>query len=166
MMSEIGESLVAAWYQYVEHMDLVLEGTRLERQGELDVLAIDKTRVVGAEVATHIGHLDYGGYETTVSRISSKIQRAGRFLKHTFPAHSATVSFWSPVVPSGLYDRLQRIERVDLVVNGEYTRRIQELVDCARGTRAQTSSDAFRLLQILTHTRGPVRLRPEPHQPD
>jgi hypothetical protein len=33
-VAEIGETLVAAWYQYIDKCDLVVEGVRLPGQGE------------------------------------------------------------------------------------------------------------------------------------
>lgn len=159
-MTEIGEQLVAAWYQYIAGMTLVVESVRLEEQGELDVLAVDGTRVIGAEVATHVLDLNYGGYERTAVRVEAKVQRAHAFLERAFPTLERSVTFWAPRVPPGLASRLAAIPRVEPVVNDEYTRRVQELVDHARRNTAQTSNDAFRLLQVLTHVRGGLTLSP------
>lgn len=47
---------------------------------------------------------------------------------------------------------------VELVINDEYSRRVQELVAHARVDASATSNDAYRLLQILTHTKGRLDL--------
>ena len=161
-MSEIGETLVAGWYQYVDACDLVVEGVRLPKQGELDVLAVAGRRVVAAEVATHILNLDYGGYETTVQRVIKKVARADSFLAVNFPEHDRRVAFWSPRVPSGLARQLTAVADIELVINDDYSRRIQELILHARTDASATSNDAYRLLQILTHTKDRLDLAPRP----
>jgi hypothetical protein len=153
LVAEIGETLVAAWYQYVDRCDLVVEGVRLPAQGELDVLAVAGRRVVAAEVATHILGLDYGGYMPTVRRVTEKVARAASFLEANFPEHERDVAFWSPRVPSGLMQQLAGISDVEFVVNDEYSRRLQNLIERARSDAAATSNSAYRLLQILTHAR-------------
>jgi Holliday junction resolvase-like predicted endonuclease len=157
-VAEIGETLVAAWYQYVDEYELVVEGVRLPRQGELDVLAVAGRRVIAAEVATHILNLDYGGYHTTERRVADKVERAASFLATNFPEHERHVAFWSPRVPSGLAQRLTNVAGVELVINDEYTRRLQQLVSRAASDPGATSNSAYRVLQVLTHVKGRLEL--------
>ena len=157
-MAEIGETLVAAWYQYIDNCDLVVEGVRLPGQGELDVLAVAGRRVVAAEVATHILNLGYGGYDSTVRRVTEKSARAAAFLQANFPEHERRVAFWSPRVPSGLTQQLTLVADLELVINDEYSWRLQDLIGRARSDAAATSNSAYRLLQILTHAKGGLEL--------
>lgn len=62
--------------------------------------------------------------------------------------------FWSPVVPVGyLTEELPKIEGLELVINGEYKRRVEELRQLARSTAHDAGNDFFRMLQILEHLR-------------
>lgn len=110
-MSEIGETLVAAWYRYIDGLELVVEGVRLRDQG-VDVLAVGTGRAVACEVATHILGLDYGGYAKTATKVADKVLRARAFLEATFPTfpeHERLAAFWTPRVPSGLTTLLSAI---------------------------------------------------------
>ncbi len=60
---------------------------------------------------------------------------------------------WSPVVPKGLGKRLDEIEGLELIINDEYTRRVDELRKRARIVTYDVGNPAFRLLQILEHAR-------------
>lgn len=161
-MTEIGETLVAAWYQYIGGGELVVEGVRLPDQGELDVLCVSGRSVVAAEVATHVLSLNYGGYGRTVRKVTEKAARARQYLKKNFPEHTPQVAFWSPRVPAGLVELLGAVSNLELVVNHEYGHRLQQLIDHAAANPGQTSNAAYRMLQILTHARGGLRLRPGP----
>lgn len=76
------------------------------------------------------------------------------------------LQFWSPVVPEGILtnglDELQqRFEnkygvKIDLVINGEYTSRVNKLRQRASETKKSYDEPAFRFLQILEHLREPV----------
>ena len=156
-MAEIGETLVAAWYQYIDNCDLVVEGVRLPGQGELDVLAVAGRRVVAAEVATHILNLDYGGFDRELRR-ELLSARAAVFLQANFPEHERRVAFWSPRVPSGLTQQLALVADRELVINDEYSWRLQDLIGRARSDAVATSNSAYRLLQILTHAKGGLEL--------
>ena len=47
---------------------------------------------------------------------------------------------------------------LELVINDEYSRRLQDLIGRARSDAAATSNSAYRLLQILTHAKGGLEL--------
>jgi hypothetical protein len=43
---------------------------------------------------------------------------------------------------------------LEFVINEDYTERVRELVEHARGNMSATSEPAYRMLQIMTHLRG------------
>jgi hypothetical protein len=62
--------------------------------------------------------------------------------------------FWSPVVPIGyLTKHLAKIEGLELIINGEYSRRVDELRSIARKEAQGVGNDFFRSLQILERLR-------------
>jgi hypothetical protein len=101
-----------------------------------------------------------------VTRIRAKVGRARDFATATFPDEPHRYEIWSPIAPSGLVSRFADLEEefssaeLDLrfVVNQDYTQRVQELIEHARGSAKATSEPAYRLLQILTWARGDLRL--------
>ncbi|MFI4959360.1 MAG: hypothetical protein ACHP7C_09405 [Lysobacterales bacterium] len=61
---------------------------------------------------------------------------------------------WSPVVPKGFVTAgLAQLPDLQLVINGEYKRRIGELQKLAATTTHDARNPVFRLLQILEHLR-------------
>ena len=62
--------------------------------------------------------------------------------------------FWSPVVREGrITKELSQIEGLQIIVNADYTERIQGLKDRARLTTRDTGNPFFRVLQVLVHRR-------------
>ena len=58
--------------------------------------------------------------------------------------------FWSPYVPRGYVTReLCKIGGLTLVINGEYKRRVELLLDKARKEKQDTGNPVFRVFQIL-----------------
>jgi hypothetical protein len=136
-------------------------------QGEIDVigLRLSQPRVVWfAEVTTHILGMQYGAKkENTVQKLRDKLDRAKDFAEATFPEDIHRYEVWSPVVSKGwLTDAMQVMEQeyndasldVHFVINAEYTKRMQALVDKARTDSRATSEPAYRLLQVLTRLKG------------
>lgn len=60
--------------------------------------------------------------------------------------------FWSPVVPVGAVTK-GLAETRPRIINGEYKRRINELLALAEATTHDARNPVFRVLQILTHLR-------------
>ena len=162
MLTDVGEFLVGAYLQLCEECDVVDYNVRppgggLEGLGELDVLGFNfssKTAFL-CEVTTHIGGLLYVNNRETVARIGRKHERqrayASRYLS-MFP--DVRYQFWSPVVPRGyITENLAKIDGLELVINTEYTRRIEELQALAQRTQHDTRNPVFRVLQILGHLR-------------
>lgn len=169
---DIGENLVGSYLRYVEGCPFVVYNTQVPGiQGEIDVTGMKiapAREVVFCEVTTHIRGTLYGsGYDDTIAKIRDKIERARGFAQSTMADWAHRYEIWSPVVPVGkLTDGFAELETiysddqvdVTFVINGGYTQRIQRLIDSARSDPSATSEPAYRLLQVLTHLRGELRV--------
>jgi hypothetical protein len=156
---EIGESLVGAYLEHIRECQVVVYNTHLsDEQGELDVIGI-KTLSTGkqeiwlVEAATHILGLDYGGQAKSVKKIQAKRDRALKFAQQLFKGATLHFEIWSPIVSSGIVDKLNKLSIV-LVANAEYTDRVNELALHASKSTKTTGNDTYRTLQLLTHLRG------------
>ncbi len=157
MAAEIGEYLVGAYLKLIDGCDFVDYNVRTPGGGlaglnELDVVGLHfKTETAYlCEVTTHVAGLLYGnkGNAETVERVAKKYERqqayATQFLDN-FRYHR--FMFWSPVVPRGyMTERLEQIPGLELVINSEYKRRVQILLDKAR---REKQDPVFRTFQIL-----------------
>jgi hypothetical protein len=155
---DVGESLVGAYMRQVRGCHTIAFNTFLPHgQGELDVVGVANgqagVEVWMAEVAIHLDSLNYGGYVKTVDKVSQKVRAAREYAEQVYRDVTPTVEFWSPVVPAGLVSALASVE-VDLIVNAEFTARVNELASRAKGHTKMTGDDAYRFLQLLTHLRG------------
>lgn len=153
-MYEMGELLVGAYLKLRRGCSFVLynqrpEGGGMEGLGELDVVGISEKTVYLCEVTTHILSMD----QTAAGRIEAKFARQKAFAERHFKGQTTVFEVWSPVVPSGIVNRLSAVKGLTLVANEVYSARVWELAELAREYTAQTGNDAFRLLQILTHLR-------------
>lgn len=166
MTEDIGESLVGAYFRYVERCEFVLFNTFLPGvQGEIDVIGIRLGRprdVYFAEVTTHLEGMTYGGNRSTVEKVRSKLLRAEAFAEDRFAGDNHHFSVWSPRVPKGAMTAEfatmsaafeARGERLSFVINREYGDRIEELIKVAKSNKRATSDPAFRLLQVLSIVR-------------
>lgn len=163
MLTDVGEFLVGAHLQLTEECDVVDYNVRppgggLDGLGELDVLGFNfKTNTVFVcEVTTHIRGVLYKNNQETVARITRKHQRqkdyAGRFLKNF---GSIRYQFWSPVVPTGyITEHLQRLDTLELIINGAYADRVRALQELAKRETHDARNPVFRMFQILGHLRG------------
>jgi len=162
MLTDVGEYIVGAYLQLCMNCDVVDYNVRppgggLEGLEELDVIGLDfKTNTAYlCEVTTHIRGILYKNNQETVRRIAKKHDRqrryAGRYLENF--AH-ARFMLWSPVVPRGYVTKeLAQIEGLELIVNGEYKRRVDELRGLARKSAHDARNPFFRMLQIVEHLR-------------
>jgi len=166
MPTDIGEYAVGAYLRLVEKCDFVDYNVRTLGGGrdglnELDVLGLNfQTKVAYVcEVTTHICGTLYSDYPETVRRIRKKFEWQITFAERHLPNfETICYQFWSPVVPKGtLTTALTQIEKVgrrlELIINGEYKRRIQELRKLAKKETRNTQNPVFRVLQILEHLR-------------
>ncbi len=163
MRPEVGEELVGAYLKVIEGCDVVSYNARPPGGGiqgleELDVVGLrfrDNTAFL-CEVTTHIGGLLYKDNRTTVDRIKAKHARQKKYARRELKSFGTKCfQFWSPNVPKGYITRnLAELEPgLELVINGEYARRVGQLREVARARKNNEGNDAFRLLQILEHLR-------------
>jgi len=162
MLTDVGEYIVGAYLRLKLDCDFVDYNVRrpgggLQGLEELDVLGLDFRHRCAylCEVTTHIGGLLYGDNQTTIKKVTWKFQRQRQYADDHLPHFTERhFMFWSPVVPRGyLTEHLQQIAGLELIINGEYKRRIQELREIAANTTHDARNPFFRILQILEHLR-------------
>lgn len=158
MKTDVGEYIVGAYLKIIKECTVVdynvrFPGGGLKGLNELDVIGLDFKRKAAylCEVTTHIRGVLYKDNKTTVEKIRSKhdVQKeyAEAFLTD-FP--SKVYMFWSPVVPKGfITEELQLINSLELMINQEYTRCIDELREKAKVMTNDAGNPFFRMLQIL-----------------
>lgn len=151
-------------------------------QTVVDVLGVESSSkeqtVHACEVVTHIGGLlysgqphtdrwsDFGGvgYQNTLERLWDKFDRDYNLVREVFDdADEYVLQLWSPVVPRGkLTDGLAELQtqfeaehdvEIELVINGEYKSRVNEIRQRASETTESYDEPAFRFFQILEHLR-------------
>lgn len=138
--------------------------------------------VYTCEVVTHIDGLHYSGapntdrweeygnddYQHTLERLWRKFSTDRKYVMELFDsADSYVFQFWSPVVRgnrdekyllTGLYDLADEFKEetdaeLELVINEEYSERIEALRRRAGQTEKDYGELGFRILQILEHLR-------------
>ncbi len=161
MLTDIGEYLVGGYLQLKLDCDVVDYNVRppgggLEGLEELDVIGLNlKTnQAYICEVTTHIRGLLYVNNQTTVERITKKHERQKRYGSTYLKNFTCEYMFWSPVVPVGFITQgLSNLPDLNLIINGEYKKRIEELKHHAANTTHDARNPVFRVLQILEHLR-------------
>ena len=159
MPTEVGEYLVGAYLKLIEKCDVVDYNVRepgggLKGLNELDVVGFRfaTNTIYLCEATTHVTGLLYGsGNAETVARIRRKHENqrayADRFLTQF---ENKQFMFWSPYVPIGyLTEHLEQIEGLELIINGEYKRRVEDMLDLAKTSTQDTGNQVFRVFQIL-----------------
>ena len=157
MATEMGEYLVGAYLKLIEGCDFVDYSVREPGGGliglnELDVVGIHfkKRTAFLCEVTTHIRGLLYKDNRETIRRIAYKHQNQRDYANSRLAEFQPVFMFWSPYVPKGyVTDHLADIPGLELVINAEYKRRVNELQQKAIKERQDTGNPAFRMLQIL-----------------
>lgn len=162
LLTDVGEFLVGAYLQLEAECDVVDYNVRppgggLGGLGELDVVGFNfKTNTAFiCEVTTHIRGLLYKNNRETVVRIRRKHERqrqyAGKYLSNFKTIH---YQFWSPVVPKGyITEHLAEIGTLELIINGEYKKRVLALQSLAAKETHDARNPVFRVLQVLEHLR-------------
>ena len=161
MPADFGEELVGAYLTEVARCDFVAYNVRPSGGGvrgldELDVIGLDHERKVAylCEVVTHLHGYRFGG---STSAAVERVRRKHELQKHysrRLHGFRPRYMFWSPRVAVGpLSEGLGRIQGLELVINEDYSQRIEELREEAGKDPRPTSNSAFRLLQILEHLR-------------
>ena len=162
MKTEIGEQIVGAYLKlccacaFVDY-NVRPPGGGLKGLAELDVvgLDLDSKRAYLCEVTTHICGLQYGTLPNTIKRVRDKHARQRRYASEYLTAFSDIhFMFWSPVVPVGyLTEGLSKIGGLELVINANYARCVDELRKLAHSVTHDVGNDFFRSLQILERLR-------------
>jgi hypothetical protein len=161
VLTDIGEYIVGAYLSLKLECDIVDYNVRppgggLEGLEEMDVIGINlkSHRAYLCEVTTHIRGLLYKDNPTTLERIAKKHARQKRYGAKYLENFQCEYMLWSPVVPVGfITEGLSHMPDLQLVINGEYKRRIEELRVLARTTTHDARNPVFRVLQILEHLR-------------
>ncbi len=161
MLTDVGEYLVGAYLQLVLGCDVVDYNARPPGGGmggleEIDVIGLDlrSHRAYLCEVTTHIRGVLYGDNQTTVERIAKKHERQKRYGSQCLENFECEYMFWSPVVPIGFITKhLAELKDLQLIINGEYKKRIGELRALAAETTHDARNPVFRVFQILEHLR-------------
>ncbi|MCI4352698.1 MAG: hypothetical protein L3K14_04840 [Thermoplasmata archaeon] len=161
-MAEVGEELVGAYLTEVLGCDHALYNVRSPGGGvrgldELDVVGLDfrHKKAYLCEVSTHLQGYRLKSPRAAVDRVRKKHNRQKRYAEEQLAAFPVReFMFWSPRVSVGVVTRgLEEIEGLQLIINGEYTSRMNELRKKAAHDVRPTSNSAFRLLQILENLR-------------
>lgn len=163
MNTEIGEYIVGAYLKIIDQCDFVDFNVRPPGGGktgqmEFDVLGLNfksKTAYL-CEVATHILGLHYGnGNQDTLDRIAKKHARQVEYSKQYLGIFDdIRYMLWSPYVPVGiLTEGLEKIPKLDLIINKKYTAKIDDLRKQALELTHDTGNPFFRSLQILARLR-------------
>ncbi|MDF1543551.1 MAG: hypothetical protein P1R58_00450 [bacterium] len=162
MNTDIGEFIVGAYLRLIEMCDFIDYNVRhpgggMKGLGELDVigLAFSSSTAYLCEVTTHLRGVLYKNNHETVERIGKKHGRQIEYAReHLANFKNVRYMFWSPVVPVGyVTEELGKIDNLELVINGEYTKRIEQLRQLAKKTTHDARNPFFRVLQILEHLR-------------
>lgn len=163
MKTEIGEYVVGAYLKIIDQCDFVDYNVRppgggKEGLAEFDVLGLNfkKSTCYLCEVTTHIRGFLYGkGNQDSVDRIKSKNQRQIKYARQYLKDFNNVVyMFWSPYVPEGfLTENLGKIKNLELVINKDYTAKIEKLKKEAKRITHDTGNPFFRTLQILERLR-------------
>jgi len=146
----------------------------------------DTQTVFACEVVTHMDGKLYSGdmpdpdrweefgnkdNQYSLEKLWTKFSNEHRYVKNTFEgADEYVFQFWSPVVSGWkrggyLINGLQKLAsdfeqetgcELELVINQDYTDRVNRLQDEAEGDTSDYGSPAFRFLQILENFKGVI----------
>lgn len=162
MKTDIGEYIVGAYLKLIYKCDVVDYNVKPPVDGlraleELDVIGLDFNNNIAylCEVTTHLGGTLYKNNAYTVTKINQKHTRQKKYAKKYLKQFKKHVfMFWSPICPVGyITENLEKIKDFQLIINFEYTKRIEELRKLAKETEKDTNNPFFRILQILERLR-------------
>jgi len=97
----------------------------------------------------------YKNNQETVARIRRKHIRQRQYAeKYLGNFKTIRYQFWSPVVPKGyITDHLAEIDALELIINGEYKKRVLALQAMAKRETHDARNPVFRVFQVLGHLR-------------
>lgn len=158
----MGEYLVGAYLKLICNCDFVEYNVRPPELGlkglqEFDIIGLNlktKTTYI-CEATTHIQGVLYGSYENTVKKIKQKYLNQKSYAKnHLGEFKYFHYMFWSPRVPIGkLSKALMEIDGLELIINENYTNKVDQLKQKAKVIKKDIGNPFFRTLQILAHLR-------------
>ena len=164
-MPEMGEYAVGAWLSLFGGCEAIVYNQKLNPKGirtnEVDVIGLvpSSRRVYLCEVATHLGGLHYsGGNPGTMKTVERKFHAMIRYASRTYRGWECTFMLWAPYVPKGILTEflkeLSEVHRnIEVVINGEYTKRVEQLRERAKGDQRDRGELFYRALQILENLR-------------
>lgn len=152
---------VGAYLKLIKKCDFIEYNARPPGGGlvglnELDVIGFDfKSKTVYlCEVTTHISGILYGdGNKSTVAKILAKHERQkGYGQQYLSDFNTKIYMFWSPNVAKGyITNELNTVSELQLIINDEYTKCVDELRELARKQTHESGNPFFRTSQILEH---------------
>jgi hypothetical protein len=161
MATEMGEYIVGAYLKFELGCGVVDYNARppgggLEGLGELDVIGFDfaQRRAYLCEVTTHLDGLHIGESSATITKITAKHKRQRTYAEQYLKDFAPHFMFWSPVVRSGLVTELEKIDGLELFINGKYSEAMGRLQARAKRSTSDANNPAFRVFQILGHMRN------------
>ncbi|MDO8469420.1 MAG: hypothetical protein Q7S84_00170 [bacterium] len=158
MKTEMGEYIVGAYLKEKKDCHFVIYNVHppvggLEGLGELDVVGLDLKKDVAylCEVTTHIQGLLYGTPKKTICKVKEKYSRQKDYAKKYLKQFKTQFfMLWSPVVSSReVLQGIKKIKGLELIINKDYARCIEELKSEAKKKTNNTGNPFFRTLQIL-----------------
>ena len=166
----VGEELVAAYLQHMLGCEFIQQNLyTVDSQGEIDVVGLNlKTkRVYICEVAIHLTtglQYTFAKRPNNVKKLTEKFSRDIEYSRKYLPEYEAHYMLLSPVVKArkgeSEYDQIKHLQQVqlniqekytetlELIINAEFAKRLNELRKEARKTTADLKSPVMRMLQI------------------
>ena len=166
----VGEEFVSAYLQQILGCDFTQQNLyTVDSQGEIDVVGLNlKTRSVYiCEVAIHLTtglQYTYAKRPNNIKKLTEKFSRDIVYTRTYLSDFKAHYMLWSPVVKSrkneSEYDQMKHLEQVhknihqefgeslQLIVNLEFSKRLEQLSKKACQTTADLKSPVMRMLQI------------------
>lgn len=155
MPTEAGEYIVGAYLQHIHGCGIILynvrpPGGKLEGLRELDVLGLNLPENKGylCEVTTHL----HGMRPQTLEKMPAKHEQQKKYAAAHLGGFGVRYMLWSPLVTDSQAEALRKIG-FEVVVNGDFTKAVDELKGIAKKTKHDTRNPFMRTLQILAHLR-------------
>lgn len=157
----MGEFIVGAYLQLIQQCDFIEYNVRppgggLKGLNEFDVIGLhfNSNTAYLCEVTTHIRGLRIVNNLQTVNKIKNKHKRQKEYAQKHLKKFNHKFMFWSPVVPVGYITKnLSKIRGLELIINGKYKKRVEELKLSAKKETHDARNPFFRMLQIMEHMR-------------
>ena len=161
MTTESGEYIVGAYLQHFYDCDLVLynqrlKGGKLAGLLELDVVGISlqKKEAYLCEVTTHILGMLIKNRTATIEKVKQKYMAQQAYAKENLEKFNVRYMLWSPVVKDKkMIASLHEMRGLQIVINGEYKKRVEQLRELAAKCTHDMGNPFMRTMQILSRLR-------------